>query len=1021
MGIFAAWERYEAWNQAFSRVHFGPHNEGQPVYLDMDDDIVQQVAAEAGVDPANAAGDLVAAVRETLYMDAADGAVFERQVMKLRQWRRAMRVARSRGQEPEPPPVIALLAVLTLAAEGMQYDDEFASGAYYPRLFELLGVAKHQRPRVEDAYRKHGEELWHGLNQWLASADGRFGLPTAYSLGKRYIGLPLSQALVRDADRREFPKMFRQFGLAAGSDISPADMELLFGSWLETRPCPVSRTLELLWQRGDARERIASVAAIELRSWDGSGGGVSTGTDTAHRAGDVHLVCWMRRFPKPALGTTFVARIGAAPVPGELTVLTAEGQPSVAVVPSPGNRLQPAAMIGIDGPSLIEGVLKLRDESSGQVVTRPPRRVVPLRHDDLLNAYVESERIQLGEDSAILVKDDRGLLAEAQGLLDEVARPGFHEEAGVQGLPEGWSLFTGVQVLATPVAEPRADLNVLVPLLSSQLSIAGGTRLPGRMRKWSRLDPPEVRAVIQGAKAGISVVLTALNEENRAPGLPHTWSSAKAALVGDVRELGLTDGDYELVLKDGRRTVQQAVLRLRSSDTPDTSSLRGATPLAHSLTEDPLAVIRAGAFSGASEAGLVRGAAAPMADLRMAAMARPAADGSLWWTAAKPLPVSPPPTISLAPPESTSCVVTGAHHIELPTYDGHARWGLISGTCKNCGLIKRYPARIRWRQSGKRRPAAEREIPLQVHVAELPKVADDHSSWDVAFDCLVHAHGGGYSTLEHVARHVEGSRLFIDSYTRSLVARGDIEIRHSDDLTAREWEVAPAYLAELATGDFLLTGGWNRSARRELRRLVTKAGGEFTAKREPVGLARCTVSGLDAGLLREFADTVGCAGVALDAASRIVSALPPLSALEAALPRVAMPGARRIKRFDLDLASWTPVPFATDPGGYRLESASTVTDVFRSAADIKRNEAAMSTVQLSKHLAARHHGRLLLAYSPGGQTLAVPLGADLPGLYGRAAVLCGGRLPTQHPQKRALAYHDVPEHIAAALTTLLTS
>jgi hypothetical protein len=96
-------------------------------------------------------------------------------------------------------------------------------------------------------------------------------------------------------------------------------------------------------------------------------------------------------------------------------------------------------------------------------------------------------------------------------------------------------------------------------------------------------------------------------------------------------------------------------------------------------------------------------------------------------------------------------------------------------------------------------------------------------------------------------------------------------------------------------------------------------------------------------------------------------------------------------------------------------------DVFRTPADLEAGTAALATVQLSKHLAAQHLGRALLAYSPDQQVLAVPLGADLPGLYGRAAVLCSGRLPTSDEKKRVLIYHDVPQRIADALASLLTS
>ena len=162
--------------------------------------------------------------------------------------------------------MLALLAVLTLAAEEMQHDQDYAGNAYYPRLFRVLKVdGERQQSRLTNAYRRDAEELWGGLNEWLSAADGRLGLPTAYALSHRYIGLPLSQALVRSADRRQFPLMFQRYGLPPGGEISPADMERLLDSWLQMRPCPVSRSLESLWDRGQAKDRIASVAAIELR------------------------------------------------------------------------------------------------------------------------------------------------------------------------------------------------------------------------------------------------------------------------------------------------------------------------------------------------------------------------------------------------------------------------------------------------------------------------------------------------------------------------------------------------------------------------------------------------------------------------------------------------------------------------------------------------------------------------------------------------------------------------------------
>ena len=1014
-GTHRAWERYELWNQAFSHVVFSARNDGRPVYLDMDEEVIGKVASEAGFEPAQAADQLTETVRRTLYLDASDGPVFWQHTEKLRLWRYGLRPGREKNDVLGPPPVLGLLAVLTLAAEEMGGDSAFAANAYYPRLFRLLHVDdSNQQRRIESAYRKQAENLWRGLNEWLSATDGRFGSPTAYALSHRYVGLPMSQALVRSADRQQFPLLFHRFGLPPGAEISPADMERFLDSWIHQHPCPVSKSLESLWQRGEARERIANVAAIELRSWDGSLR--DRDGEESRKIGDVLLVCWLRRFPRHQLEISLIADLRTQPCPPTLTVLSAQGSPSIDVTPVVGARVQPTATSEIDPASLIEGVLRLADITSGKEVARWPRRVIPFRHDDLLNAYVECERVQLGEDAMLLVKDDRGLATAVRSTLELIARPGFREETAMPGLPAGWLLYTDVQIMAFPASEPtQTDLNALVPLLSTQLTLAGGSKLPGRLRKWSSLNPPEVRAIAQDADT-ISVVMTPLDGQSRTP---MTWSSHTAALVIDLSGQGLTDGDYELSLLSGTKVKQQAILRLRSSSSPDSASWQRATPLAHDLDTDPLAVLRAVPLTDPAPRALVRGPYASPASPRPAPTAT--ATATIWWDAPKPRTAPPPPPIAIAAPDPKSCVVTGAHRLHLPTYYGHPTSSMISGVCENCGLVKRFPARFSALQFGTWSRRQAHATPLTVDVSQLPEVTSSDGDWDIALDSLAHVRGGGYAALEYVARQVESSNLFADSFARSLETRGDLDIRRGADLTSTEWELSPAYLAQLATGAFALTGCWSQGMRHTLQALVEKAGGHLNARHEPSGPTRFTVDGITARRLDQIGAAVGSAGVVLQSAACLVELLPPLSQLEAALPRVPMPGARRILRFHLPSASWVQVPFAAEPGAYRLEAAFATTDVFRCARDVQRNEAALATVQLTKHLAARHSGRPLLAYFGSHKNLAVPLGADLPGLYGRAAVLCSGRLPTPDHRRRLLIYHDVPQLIADELTRLLSS
>jgi len=82
--------------------------------------------------------------------------------------------------------------------------------------------------------------------------------------------------------------------------------------------------------------------------------------------------------------------------------------------------------------------------------------------------------------------------------------------------------------------------------------------------------------------------------------------------------------------------------------------------------------------------------------------------------------------------------------------------------------------------------------------------------------------------------------------------------------------------------------------------------------------------------------------------------------------------------------------------------------------------AATSTVQLSKHAAALIlKEQPLLAYNKATEELKVPLGADLPGLYGRAAVLASGLLPVVTGGQ--LTYQHVPADLAGHLAHLLAN
>jgi hypothetical protein len=84
-------------------------------------------------------------------------------------------------------------------------------------------------------------------------------------------------------------------------------------------------------------------------------------------------------------------------------------------------------------------------------------------------------------------------------------------------------------------------------------------------------------------------------------------------------------------------------------------------------------------------------------------------------------------------------------------------------------------------------------------------------------------------------------------------------------------------------------------------------------------------------------------------------------------------------------------------------------------------EAVLGDARIVKYLAALDARSGLVGYDAEEQVLYVPLGADLPGLYGRAAVLASGRPPLENPDEGILQYGNVPPAMAGHLAHLLMS
>ena len=252
---------YEAWNSALAQRYFSTAHAHKPVYLSVDDDglgeLEARVGSGGGGEPAD---ELAAAVRTTLRHDSS---LFASYLAQRTRWRKD-------GCEG-PPPYTGLLALCVLAASRMARDPVkgIERTAYYPQLNPLLHL-----PRFDGMPPGFNqvEDLWRDLGRWLdedcAGARGTSTATTHYFF--RHIGWPISQCLLREADRRRLTEFFRAIGLEPRTEIEPAQLWTLFLNWAR-EGCGLSdQALAVIRSaRPEVATQIADIIQREFEVWDG--------------------------------------------------------------------------------------------------------------------------------------------------------------------------------------------------------------------------------------------------------------------------------------------------------------------------------------------------------------------------------------------------------------------------------------------------------------------------------------------------------------------------------------------------------------------------------------------------------------------------------------------------------------------------------------------------------------------------------------------------------------------------------
>lgn len=1002
VGTTSDWRMYDLWNAALATVVYSRDHAQQPVYLDVEDGLLLEVAGHLGLKGTapEAAQHLYTAVRRTLVLQAADGSggVFSNHRRRLDSWWRA--TLRNGVGLDSPPPVLALLAVYARAAELMERDETFRANAYYPRLAQLLSITSTDQDRMARSFRRESERFWRALNEWLMGLGGAVGLPTAEAIGHRYVGIPLSQALIRAADRQRLGQFFVDADLEPGVHLSADDMSVHLDRWIKGGNA--SASIQKLWKTAPGRATVADAAILALSQWDGT---VQTDQQQGRAMQPPVLTARItKRLNSKHLRLGFALRGhsgGREGLPQEWVIQSTPGEPGVRVEPISDRLLAPDFAAEVDALSLLTGELRVRPADPTASVAAAPRRPQPLvvlSYVDEAGIFAEVDRVRMLEPHLLLVNTSAKRFTgphavDFDKLLSAVAEEGYSKDATLKGLPEGWVLYRDVTVVRAHT-NPDALLEPLKPAQTSTLIVGGGLRLPGHAVRWHTDAPLSLKGSAVGATF-LELSLTAADSE-----IPlRKWSGEADEISASTGQLALKPGTYRAEVKfrlGGKEHASAATFALCDSDEPRVRAM--SEPIAYNLAE-PLGAL--------SAAAVVHGAERPILGGEDTQRSSAGVEYEPAWWSLEPVSYAQPALASPAAPDS--CAVTGSHHWDIETHVHGMKKD--RGVCIKCGRVQLYsPTAPR-----KKQVAGGQYVQAPLRHLDFGEPATDISGVTLV-DALVWLGGGSPAELARVVRQVYDSALTVDEIVRVLEALGHISVaRDSETFAVDRWEMSPRCLVGLADGSWMAVGAWTRSDIAALPDVAADYGGVFELD-ETDWIPRRVIRGLDESGARGVGEDLA-APLAPDAGRRLLSVLPPLASATRALSTVSAEGVFDAEWFDASQARWVTVQSIGQPGAYRTRSGFVSKYFVRNVADVAAGTLRRGDSRIVKHLACA--GRPLVGYDAASARMFVPLGADLPGLYGRALCLLSGRPPARVSRQALLAYPGVDEDAARALVSLL--
>ncbi|WP_343211460.1 hypothetical protein QEZ52_22755 (plasmid) [Aliisedimentitalea scapharcae] len=998
-------QEYDSVNSALNEYFFRGRFEMLPVYLDLEGDAEEQVAEALGVDADELCDFIGLTATRSLRFDKRDPYID--QAKWLLEW--------SLEGRRDPPPFTALLCALSIAAERMGTDENFSPNNYSERLFELLGVKDVTSQQKLRQYAKSTRQFWRALNMWLAENDFQLGRPTARAvIGHwKYASFGLSQALVRDADRKRLSGLFEKYDLVPGEPVPEAEMALLVHDWMSshgaTGPTP---WLRKLWQSSDLRPRVVSAALDAFETWERTAGVAGTGPRKARLQWQVGFTGFPRKRARLSLAAF---RGGEAEALEETGAGTETGdQLFLEDGLEQGTRfLGPVGSINLD--MLLLKSRSFTGVSSGVNYGYIAKPIVTLARAPDGPVFREVSRVSLFEEHAILCHE--AWLDKVEGHLSKCARPGHSvlRTTDMAGIPEGWCILRGVEVVRA-VDNAHDNFHALSPIASAAaLACVDGLKLGHGT--WHVAAPPLVEATSEKPGTTIEIIREQFGKKDEV--------IAKENAVGDFMEASLdafcveAGTNLRAVVKHKSTELAETSFSLRSADIPRPL---GAKSLSHGLLDtrfalDPLTAHdhEPARLEGCVPNGKLDDTSCHVAQ-REGYTPGEVPEGTLeeaieleWCNSSDAAIVA-----------SESCVIRGYHYWVYEAFEkGDDRYDAKMAECKDCRV--KALSRTREVAKGNAKKMAQHQVFTPARRSTKREVGTgqvsetDHAGVpvDTVLDGLCYLGHGSWPAFQRLATAVSPEPWFAHSLASDLFALGHIEMRGRLLANGGDWSVPPPALVIGMDGHGYLSGFQSGSLVDAVNSALSSRGTVHAPCEVSNQVTVHRWTGLGEMDLEALLETVEDAHgrkvtVTRNLASSIAPRLPSFAGVFGQAAPIHVEQADGLAMYDTRKARWRRVERMDGPGAYRVGLHGT-RYVFRDRHGTTRQVGH----QVAKTLAAQADGHWLHGYDMSTGRFTAALGVEPPWLFERALVVSGGTLPRRDGGR--VIYERVEPRVGATI------